>query len=70
LAREARSAYAAAGLQPGFDPSVLGADLARTVSTDRDAAKRTLAALLVPTRISDLARVAEAHLPIDQGANS
>lgn len=63
LAREVSSGYAAAGLEPAFDPQGVAAAEARRQSTNTS----TLAALLVPTNLRDLADLATTHLRIDQG---
>lgn len=61
LAREIASGYAAAGLRPGFDPRAIAA----TVGPEGVPAS-VLAALLVPTRLRDLADLAITHLRIDK----
>ena len=63
LAREIRSSYAAGRLEAAFDPAAFAVPLDPTGTT------RVLAALMVPTRIRDLADLAGQHLRIDQGAN-
>ncbi|HXH58593.1 type I-G CRISPR-associated protein Cas8g1/Csx17 [Iamia sp.] len=63
LAREVSSGYAAAGLEPAFDPQAVAEAGARRPSSNTS----TLAALLVPTNLRDLADLATTHLRIDQG---
>lgn len=65
LAREVQSSYAAARLTPAIDPSAYAAG---SLASDAQGV-RVLAALMVPTRIRDLADLASQHLRIDQGAN-
>jgi len=63
LAREVRSSYGAARLSSAIDPAMF--DAARPPQTTISA----LAALMVPTRVRDLADLATDHLHIVQGAN-
>lgn len=62
LAREVRASYGAARLSPSLDPSAYATEEAAADTT------RVLAALMVPTRIRDLADLAGKHLHLDQGA--
>lgn len=69
LVREAYSIYSAAGLRPAHDPGVIAHLVTAGQGWSEHVARRVLAGLMIPTRISDLAAMTANVLRLDQGAN-